>query len=438
MKPIRFFSLLLLSLFAATLFASGQNLREEFALMPEKSGGVYYAYAFDNPVATLAPKGYEPFYISHYGRHGSRWLLHDGEYEAVMKVFDEADAANAFTDRGREVFGRVKTVYEDGIDRGGDLTPLGAVQHAQIAERMFFNYPGIFSEGAHVDAQATVVVRCVLSMAAFCERLKELNPQLDIKRVAGRRTTRYLNFYNKATNPNLSKNYLDFIDRGEWQKDYEKLEEQLVKPERLMGELFADSDFVKTIDARKLMLGLFYFAADMQDVDLKISFYDLFTPEELYRLNVYDNYKFYVIRGPSPLNEQYPIYYAKPLLEDILARADRAVAGGDVSADLRFGHDGNLMTLVTLMQFDGYDTVESDPEKIAAVWPLFKISPMAANIQLVFYRNADTGDVLVKFLLNEHEVRIPLKSEAAPYYKWNEVRDFYHARMEKLTDPDQQ
>ena len=36
---------------------------------------VYYAYTYDNPARTPAPEGYEPFYISHYGRHGSRWLL---------------------------------------------------------------------------------------------------------------------------------------------------------------------------------------------------------------------------------------------------------------------------------------------------------------------------------------------------------------------------
>ena len=27
---------------------------------------------------TPAPKGYEPFYMSHYGRHGSRWLIWEG------------------------------------------------------------------------------------------------------------------------------------------------------------------------------------------------------------------------------------------------------------------------------------------------------------------------------------------------------------------------
>lgn len=433
MRFTKLFAVVLCSLLAFA--ASGQGIRDEIAANPGKSGGVYYVYTYDNPVQTSAPKGYKPFYISHYGRHGSRWLLHDSEYEEVMDVFKAADADGAFTDRGREVYDRVMRVYDDGIDRAGDLTPLGAEQHREIAGRMYRNFPEIFRGGAVVDAQATTVVRCVLSMSAFCERLKELNPGLKVTRVAGRRTTRYLNFYSKSTNPTLSKKYLDFIDKGDWLKDYREIEKKFVQPDRLMSELFADSAFVRKIDARKLMRGLFYFASDMQNIDLGVSFYDLFTTDELYGLNVYDNYKFYTIRGPSPLNRRFPHYYARVLLEDFLTRADRAVAGGGVSADLRFGHDGNLMTFVSLLQFEGCNVVESDPEKIAQTWSVYRISPMAANIQLVFYRKKGSDDVLVKFLLNEREVRIPVAGDLAPYYRWNDVRDFYGKVIAGLTDP---
>ena len=169
MRFTKLFAAVLCSL--AALAASGQNLRDEIAANPRKSGGVDYVYTYDNPVLTPAPKGYKPFYISHYGRHGSRWLLHDSEYDEVMAVFRAADAANAFTERGREVYGRVKRVYDDGINRGGDLSPLGAEQHREIAGRMYRNFPEVFRSGAVVDAQATLVVRCVRSRAAFCELL---------------------------------------------------------------------------------------------------------------------------------------------------------------------------------------------------------------------------------------------------------------------------
>ena len=107
--------------------------------------------------------------------------------------------------------------------------------------------------------------------------------------------------------------------------------------------------------------------------------------------------------------------------------------GGAVSADLRFGHDGNLMTFVSLLQFEGCDVVESDPEKIAQAWPLYRITPMAANIQLVFFRRPDGGDVLVKFLFNERESRIRLESDLAPYYRWDDVKRYFDERIATQT-----
>ena len=38
-----------------------------------KASGMEGPHRFDAPALTKAPKGYKPFYISHYGRHGSRY-----------------------------------------------------------------------------------------------------------------------------------------------------------------------------------------------------------------------------------------------------------------------------------------------------------------------------------------------------------------------------
>ena len=41
----------------------------------------------------------------------------------------------------------------------------------------------------------------------------------------------------------------------------------------------------------------------------------------------------------------------------IIARADSALVRGVPAADLRFGHDGNLMPLTCLMAFDGLSLI---------------------------------------------------------------------------------
>ena len=47
-----------------------QTTKEEMFSTLEKTGGVYWAYPLDFAPQTKAPKGYKPFYISHYARQG--------------------------------------------------------------------------------------------------------------------------------------------------------------------------------------------------------------------------------------------------------------------------------------------------------------------------------------------------------------------------------
>ena len=49
-----------------------------------KYANYYYAYPYPEkplPQLTAAPKGYEPFHIEHYGRHGSRWHIGNRVYK---------------------------------------------------------------------------------------------------------------------------------------------------------------------------------------------------------------------------------------------------------------------------------------------------------------------------------------------------------------------
>ena len=59
--------------------AVAQTAKDEIFNDLNKAGGVYYAYPVSTVEQTPAPKGYEPFYVSHYGRHGSRYLIADND-----------------------------------------------------------------------------------------------------------------------------------------------------------------------------------------------------------------------------------------------------------------------------------------------------------------------------------------------------------------------
>ncbi len=418
--------LIFLLLICAGASASAQAVREQLLSDPENTVGVYYLYPEPEEVLTKAPKGYKPFYISHYGRHGSRYMSKYEDYAEVLGIMKAADEAGALSEYGKDVYGRVKTLSADAYDRGGELVLKGVHQHRGIAERMYMNYPKLFKGKAEIYSQSTQVLRCVLSMAAFNERLKELNPKLMIERESGVRPTKRLNFLTGV--PGLiAPEYEEFMKKGTWVEELAAFEAEHLPTGTFMDKLFSDKDYASKVDDRKLMRGMLKFARSVRNPEMDFNFDDVFTAEELYWGSVVDNYTLYVKFGPSPLNQGYPKHYADGLLKEMIADADEAVKGDGPAADLRFGHDGNLMALLNAMGIEGCTASCSDPVSAMEEWPVYQITPMAANLQIVFYRKGD--DVIVKFLHNERETKIPIESIDGVYYRWNDVREYYLSRL---------
>ena len=77
---------------AATMALHGQTYQEKLRENRERASAEYHYYeAVAEPVSP-APKGYKPFYISHYGRHGSRYLT-SGSYFAKARAGLDAGAS---------------------------------------------------------------------------------------------------------------------------------------------------------------------------------------------------------------------------------------------------------------------------------------------------------------------------------------------------------
>ena len=108
-------------------------------------------------------------------------------------------------------------------------------------------------------------------------------------------------------------------------------------------------------------------------------------------------------------------------MDDIVAKADDAIANGSCVADLRFGHDYPLLGLVSYLGIEGVGERLAG-EDICDKWLGFWEIPMASNLQIIFYRNKK-GDVLVKFLYQEKERLLRgLEPVTGPYYRWEDVK----------------
>lgn len=423
-KLIRMKKIIIIFLTVVNFSAAwGQTSKQEIFDTPEKTGGVQYAYPVEDiKPQTTPPKDYNPFYISHYSRHGSRYLVSDDDYKWILGVFEEAHAAKSLTPLGEDVYTRLQKVWEQVEGRGGDLSSVGVDQMRGIAQRMYNSYPDIFAGKTSISARSTLVVRCVLSMDAFSERLKELNPSLDITREASNKYMGYLCHDTKESQEFKS-------SKGPWREEYRKFVNNHIHPGRIINTLFADDVYVlKRINPESTMQSLFRVASNMQNINSGISFYDLFEKQELFDLWQCSNYSLYTCGGNAASNNGLMMANAKPLLKNIIDSANEAIASKDKSATLRFGHDGNITPLASLLHLDGCYTSISDPADYYKAWSDFRVAPMAGNIQIIFYRHKKTDAVIVKFMLNENEILIPpVKSDILPYYKWKDIEAFYNS-----------
>ena len=389
-----------LALFITLLLVAVASAQEKTY---EQMGGVYYAYpAGDSPINPAPPEGYQPFYISHYGRHGSRWLPSDSRYEWVVAQLSDKKNLTAEGKRLRKQLGKV---WRNARGHGGQLTPLGGLQHEGIASRMVTNFPEVFADGSRLHARSSVVPRCASSMAHFLTAVRDLRPSVHIDSATDSADMQYIAY----TTPELRQ-----IEQGPFAK-------MRGTPDRLMRLLFKTPAAVA--DPVRLMSELHTIASDMQDVGTSAppaDLYWLFTPEEMYDIYACNNARMAYVNGDDPRIGGAAAHCALSLWHDIERRADEAIVRGTPAADLRFGHDTNLYRLLSLLQASSAQSGKMD-----------EILPMAANLQMVFFRNAG-GDVLVRLLHNERDFTLPIPTARAHYYRWSDIKAYMAQRIHQL------
>ena len=426
-KTIAFFTLYLL---AGSLFAQSPkyDARAEIKADIGLAGSNYLAYRDPTVALTPAPKGYEAFYLSHYGRHGSRWLCNDSQFAEPIALLERADAQGKLTDKGRDMLRRMKLFYTTAVRRAGELTWVGEAQHHRIGRRMAEHFPSIFkAQDCQINARSTVVIRCILSMEAECEELAAANPKSRIHNDVSESFQYYLNadwpqFVSDSVGENWKK--LSFDQKKEY-----------YHPDRFWSSIFTDPAYrdEKTGSRTHFMRQVLDFCNNMQshyaDTTNRCNLYGFFTEDEIYdnwrsrNLEWYLNYAY----GKAPWSQS-------ELLKNFLSTADTITQSRTYhGATLRFGHEVCVMPLACLLELgDCYPQIS--PVKwcdLGSYWTNYRIYPMGSNIQLIFYRSRKdaSAPVLVKALLNEREVSLPIKTDLYPYYNWNELRRYYQNKL---------
>ena len=401
----------------------GQDARARLQENPERYGGVHHSYEAPAVVTdTPAPKGYEPFYVSHYGRHGSRYMTSMNSVTRVSHLFDGLDSLGVLSAEGVALHEALKALEQSHEDQAGYLTLRGGREHQAIAQRLYERVPAVFSQPDRdrVIAESSYVQRCIQSLANFTMVLKADAPQLRFDVYAGERFMKHISPGTSAPRNRSHNAVFDSVLNARFD------------PTRAMNAWFTDpweaAQHLGKYSVRQFIYYVLYAGGINQcladDYDLP-SIHRFFTEDELYNLWYCENLSRFdsmsnTLENGCRFNET-----GRKILADFVKKADAAVAGNDVAADLRFGHDTGLLPLLSYLRLKGYEKTISMTQAAESGWYSFEQMPMGSNLQMIFYRDKK-GDVLVKILRNEQETTIPaLKPYKGPYYRWKDLRDYF-------------
>lgn len=398
-------------------------IKQEILTDIRKAASVHFLYPeHEIKFETAIPKGYEPFYISHLGRHGSRYLIDNQDLKLLAGYLSLAKDLNVLTSNGLKLQTQLAKILQLSLGRDGDLSEKGVRQQRAIATRMFNRHETLFTQPLSICARSTVVPRCMLSMMAFCDQLKTLNPNLNIRYDAGEIFQTYLNYHTQEA--------IAYREDPKHKAVIQNLEIKYFKFDRLMKSLFNSDVFISgNFVPIEFMKKLYNVASIVQNLDTEIDLLSYFTEDELFDIWRCKNYEQYVLNSNAQENNRIMFGNAKPLLTNIIESAEEIIQKQSTGAHIRFAHDGNLIPLAMILHLDGCFESEDDPEKYYQTWQDYRVTPMAGNVQMVFYRQTSGNHcILVKFLLNENEITVPLLNDHLVdgiYYPWPVLKDFY-------------
>lgn len=379
------------------------------------------------PIQTAPPEGYAPFHMEHYSRHGSRWLIGGDDYLTPVRRLEAAERNGKLTPLGIKTLNALREIQKASEGRLGELSDMGAVQHRVIGRRMALNYPEIFNAEGNIDAKATVVIRCILSMYNGLKGIQEIVPEINPTVDASYADMWFMNFDDK--NGWAEKSEADKTVLQEFKNNHRGSDAYL-------DRLVTDPQFARDSVVPGLMPYLYWVLANTQSHSGQPWLLeDVFSEDELKENWLQGNAGWFLHGGNTILTNGRPPFVQRKLLKRIIEQTDSAIVCDSPSARLRYGHDGILLNLICLMELGGYgDRIDSLEELDSLGWHDHDIIPMGGNLQLVFYRKPDGNedDVLVKALINEREVTMPGEPVSGPYYRWSDVKKYYLNKLDSF------
>lgn len=405
-----------------------QDVMDELTLDVSRAAGLRYVRPSMKHADTPAPDGKRPFYINHYGCPAAYYAEQQEIYDNPYQALARADSLGKLTKLGRDVLRRVRLIRADANNRTGELTARGVNQSRELTTHMVERFPDVFIEKGYYSSRAIVANHCIQTMGESMVQLSQLRQPLKSNILASHRDRKFMDPVDNVleaerTSMKAVAHYTEFV-------------KQNTDDQRLIASLFNDADYVAShVDTLTFGHQLFILAGCVQLTgrqDLP-TLYDIFTPEEIHRhwrrQNAwsYMNYGFYQLNGGNQP------FMQRATLRNMMHMGDSVLKRYYPIIHTRYTNEGVVMALACLMELDSCGLKTNNFEDLEKRgWADYRIAPLGGSVQIIHYRrDREDQDVLVKVLLNGREASLPIATDCAPYYHWQDVKRYYLRKLYK-------
>lgn len=414
-------------LLTSAVTAAGQTVAESLLADPNRAAGNFYALPVGKmPKDTPAPEGKKPFYINHYGCPTSFYRESSDLYEGPYAVFAKADSLGKLTKLGQDVKRRLELVWRDAQGRTGELTSKGALQSRELTRQLVLRFPDIFTPDGYCSSRSVMQNNCLMTLLESTVQLSSMVQPMQINFMSSHREDRFMDPHDKR------------LEELRWdsltQARYNRFMSLNSGNSRLMESLFNDQNYlIQVVDPESLSRQLFVLAGSIQHTDLSgyVRLYDLFTPDEIRSHWKKLNAKHYIQNGACTLNGGTQPFVQRSTLRNMIHMADSMLNRETPVMHLRYTRDDVVMALACLMELDNCGLQTDNLDALDDLgWVNYRIAPLGGSVMMVHYRSEPGDpDALVKVLLNGHEAQLPIETDCAPYYHWNDVKRYYLRKL---------
>ncbi len=403
------------------------------------------------------PAGYKPVFINYTGRHGARFQTGITSDSILYSTLKKADKENGLSRAGRKLMRMDSLLMNIEKSDISYISDRGKEEQEALGKRMAANFSNVFSvKNCSIKISTTRKERTRQSAKAF---LKGLNADTTLLMVKNFNDNDELAFYD------ISPTYKTFKDNGNWKRIFSAISNSTkakatyknitqtfftasyylkLKQQKLSGN--EANDDTSWYDDKNIATEFFEAASIVASLDLEISnkgykpeemdFTSLVSGDDLQYMSYINSAEDFLVKGPGTDAEGIQVRIAVPLLISFIKATEDYISKGKVIANLNFGHAETIAPFAALLGIRGaseaisaYNIVDYNK-----TWKCEEIIPLSANIQWVVYHNESSHDYIVKFLLNEKEVRINQLNDCGTpfYYKWNDLRDYYLHKINKM------